>query len=82
MVYGLSAITVFGRPIKERDARNPNMSEASVLVEGHEPIQPPANVLAWDIDPHSETVLLNLEEYFAELRAKGPFVYIPLRSWR
>jgi hypothetical protein len=58
------------------------MSEASVLVEGHEPIQPPANVLVWDIDPYSETVLLNLEEYLAELRAKGPFVYIPLRSWR
>jgi cytochrome P450 len=46
------------------------------LVEGHRPVQPPAGVSHWDIDPYCDDVLSNLEQYYAELRAHGAFVYL------
>ena len=50
---------------------------AMELVEGHLPIAPPAGVPEWDVDPYDETLLAAPQEYYAELRARGPFVYIP-----
>ena len=47
------------------------------LIEGHRAIDPPAGVPVWDIDPYDEEILSNPYAYYAELRAKGPFVYIP-----
>lgn len=47
------------------------------LIEGHRAIDPPAGVPVWDIDPYDEEILANPNPYYAELRAKGPFVYIP-----
>ena len=46
------------------------------LVEGHLPIQQPAGVSAWDIDPYCDEVLSDLEPYYAELRSRGAFVYL------
>jgi len=31
----------------------------------------------WDIDPYADEILLGIEEYYAELRARGALVYIP-----
>ncbi|MFM2287787.1 MAG: hypothetical protein RL684_930 [Pseudomonadota bacterium] len=45
------------------------------LLEEHRAIDPPAGVPQWDIDPYGDDVLSNLEPYYAELRARGPFVY-------
>lgn len=50
------------------------------IVEGHKVIEPPQGVPVWDIDPYDEAVLTNLDDYYTELRAKGPFVYIPKYS--
>lgn len=47
------------------------------LIEGHRAIDPPAGVPVWDVDPYDEEILANPHSYYAELRAKGPFVYIP-----
>lgn len=47
------------------------------LIEGHRAIDPPAGVPIWDIDPYDAEILANPHAYYAELRAKGPFVYIP-----
>lgn len=47
------------------------------LIEGHRPIEPPAGVPVWDIDPYDEAILADPLPYYAELRAKGPLVYIP-----
>jgi cytochrome P450 len=47
------------------------------LVEGHTAIGPPAGVPVWDVDPYDDAVLLEPEPYYAELRARGPFVYLP-----
>lgn len=46
------------------------------LTHGHKPVAPPAGVPVWDVDPWDETVLRAPHEFFAELRAKGPFVYL------
>ena len=47
------------------------------LNEGHLAITPPKGVPVWDVDPYDEAVLAHPEPYYAELRAKGPFVFIP-----
>ena len=46
------------------------------LFQGHKAIKVPQNTLAWDIDPYSKDVLLNPENFFNNLREKGPFVYL------
>lgn len=50
------------------------------LIEGHKQFEPPAGVPVWDVDPYDEAILADPFEYFAELRSKGPFVYIPKYS--
>ena len=50
------------------------------LIEGHKSIAPPKGVPIWDIDPYDEAILANPEPYYAELRSKGPFAYIPKYS--
>ncbi|CDN51072.1 cytochrome P450 [Neorhizobium galegae] len=47
------------------------------MIEGHMAFQPAAGIPVWDIDPYAESVLLNSGDYYAELRARGPLVYIP-----
>ncbi|MEL6998776.1 MAG: cytochrome P450 [Pseudomonadota bacterium] len=47
------------------------------LIEGHRPIDPPDGVPVLDIDPYDEQVLANPTAFYAELRACGPFAYIP-----
>lgn len=50
------------------------------LIEGHKPITPADGIPVWDIDPFDEAILSDPEEYYADLRAKGPLVYIPRYS--
>lgn len=47
------------------------------IIEGHLLIDPPASVPIWDVDPYDPEILANPTDYYTELRAKGPFVYIP-----
>ena len=47
------------------------------MIEGHIAVPPPPGVPVWDIDPYAEAILANPEPYYAELRARGPFVYLP-----
>jgi cytochrome P450 len=47
------------------------------VVEGHAAIEPPLGVPVWDIDPYDQEVLSDPEDYYTELRGKGPFAYIP-----
>ncbi len=47
------------------------------LVEGHLAIEAPEGVPIWDIDPYQIDILQNPSAFYNELRAKGPFVYIP-----
>ncbi len=47
------------------------------LVEGHRAIDPPAGVPVWDVDPYDAPILADPEPYYAELRRRGPFVFIP-----
>lgn len=46
------------------------------LIEEHVAIARPDGVPAWDVDPFSEESLGDPEAYYAELRARGPFVYL------
>lgn len=50
------------------------------LIEGHIVIEPPEGVPVWDVDPYDPEILANPNEYYAELRSKGPFAYIPKYS--
>ena len=50
------------------------------MIEGHKEIDVPAGVPVWDVDPFDTTILTNPLDYYAELRSKGPFVYIPKYS--
>ena len=50
------------------------------LIEGHRPIDPPKGVPVLDVDPYSEDVLSNPAPFYAELRACGPFAFIPKYS--
>jgi hypothetical protein len=47
------------------------------MIDGHKAIDPPAGVPVWDIDPYDPAVLTDPLDYYAELRSKGPFAYIP-----
>lgn len=47
------------------------------LTEGHKTIDPPSGVPVWDIDPYAPEVQTNPNSFFANLRAKGPFAYLP-----
>lgn len=49
----------------------------AALIEGHLPIEAPDGVPVWDIDPYDAKILEEPTEFYRELRAKGPFVYIP-----
>ncbi len=50
------------------------------MIEGHMVIEPPKGVPVWDIDPYDPTILVDPDSYYAELRSKGPFAYIPKYS--
>ena len=50
------------------------------MIEGHKEIEIPIGVPVWDIDPYDPQILINPIDYYAELRSKGPFVYIPKYS--
>ncbi|WP_188134477.1 cytochrome P450 [Rhizobium sp. RU35A] len=47
------------------------------MIEGHTVFEPAAGIPVWDIDPYAEDILLDPAPYYAELRARGPLVYIP-----
>lgn len=47
------------------------------LICGHKAIAPPTGATVWEVDPYAVEILAEPEPYYAELRAKGPFVYIP-----
>jgi 4-methoxybenzoate monooxygenase (O-demethylating) len=46
------------------------------LVHGHLPIDAPAGVQGWDIDPYSPEVQADPVPYYAQLRERGPFSYL------
>lgn len=46
------------------------------LVEGHARVAPPDDVPVWDIDPYDPAILASPQEYYAQLRKFGPFVYL------
>lgn len=46
------------------------------MIEGHLAIEKPKGVPVWDIDPYDPAILSDPLPYYAELRAKGPFVYL------
>ncbi len=50
------------------------------IIEGHYEIEVPEGVPVWDVDPYDVDILQDPDEYYAELRSKGPFVYIPKYS--
>ena len=50
------------------------------LIEGHRPIKPPAGVPELDADPYADETLANPAAFYAQLRACGPFAYIPKYS--
>lgn len=50
------------------------------LIEGHRPITPARGIPVWDVDPYDEAILRDPWPYYADLRAKGPVVYIPKYS--
>ncbi len=47
------------------------------MIEGHRAIAPPAGVAVWDVDPYDPAILANPVQYYAELRRRGPLVFIP-----
>lgn len=47
------------------------------MIEGHKVFEPDAGIPVWDVDPYAEDILRDPGEYYAELRARGPLVYIP-----
>ena len=49
-------------------------------IEGHRTIAPPAGAAVWDVDPYDPAILANPTGYYAELRRRGPLVYIPRYS--
>ena len=54
----------------------PMHRERIKMIEGHKEIEVPAGVPTWDVDPYDPAVLIDPTDYYAELRAKGPFAYI------
>lgn len=53
------------------------MSMNVKMTEGHVAINPPPGVPVWDIDPYDPAILVDPVDYYAELRGKGPFAFIP-----
>ena len=47
------------------------------LVEGHRPLECPRGVPELDVDPYDPAILRAPEDFYAELRACGPFAYLP-----
>ncbi|MBR0859134.1 cytochrome P450 [Bradyrhizobium liaoningense] len=47
------------------------------LSDGHLVPAAPDGSVVWDIDPYDAGILGNPEPYYAELRSRGPLVYIP-----
>jgi len=50
------------------------------MIEGHIAIDPPKGVPVWDIDPYDPDLLRQPDDYYAQLRSKGPFAFIPKYS--
>lgn len=50
------------------------------LTEGHLTIDPPAGVPVWNVDPYAPDIQTDPIPFFADLRAKGPFAYLPKYS--
>lgn len=50
------------------------------MIEGHLAFTPAKGIPVWDVDPYDEAILADPTDYYAELRAKGPLVYIPRYS--
>ena len=50
------------------------------MIEDHLEIKPPEGVPVWDVDPYDPDILVEPSSYYAELRSKGPFAYIPKYS--
>jgi 4-methoxybenzoate monooxygenase (O-demethylating) len=50
------------------------------MMHGHIAIEPPKNVPVWDVDPYAPEILSAPEDYYAGLRSRGPFVFIPKYS--
>ncbi|MCF6320751.1 MAG: cytochrome P450 [Rhizobiaceae bacterium] len=50
------------------------------MIEGHIAIDPPLGVPVWDIDPYDRDILRQPDDYYAQLRSKGPFAFIPKYS--
>lgn len=50
------------------------------LVHGHLPIEVPAGVEIWDIDPYAEAVQTDPAAFYTELRERGAFSYFPQYS--
>lgn len=46
------------------------------IVEDHVAVPVPVGVPEWDIDPYDPAILADPVGYYAQLRAKGPFVYL------
>jgi cytochrome P450 len=47
------------------------------MIEGHRAIEPPGGVAVWDVDPYDPAILADPTQYYAELRRRGPLVFIP-----
>ena len=47
------------------------------MIEGHIVPKVPDGVPVWDVDPYDPAILSDPQAYYADLRAKGPFAYIP-----
>ncbi|MTH79610.1 cytochrome P450 [Paracoccus aestuariivivens] len=50
------------------------------LIEGHRSITPADGIPVFDVDPYDPAILRDPMEYYAELRALGPVVFIPRYS--
>jgi cytochrome P450 len=50
------------------------------MIEGHREIDAPVGVPVWDVDPYDSALLIDPSDYYAELRSKGPFAYLPRYS--
>ena len=50
------------------------------MLEGHKESEVPADVPVRDVDPYDPAVLADPLDYYAELRSKWPFAYIPKYS--
>lgn len=53
---------------------------AKKMTQGHVEIDVPRGVPLWDVDPYDPAILSDPADYYAELRSKGPFAYIPKYS--